>query len=152
MRSVWQHAVPAALAALLVAAPRHAARAQAARADTTAGTAADSTAGAADAPPTGKLRPRWQLFSELQYDANRRRDDSPLNPNNVAGLPAGETEWRLFPVVETEAGRWRARADLRASVRRVGVDPVGAAVEAQELVVGVALSDALYLAAGRQRL
>jgi hypothetical protein len=88
----------------------------------------------------------------MQYDANRRRDDSPLNPRNVAGLPAGEAAWRLFPVVEAEAGRWRARADLRASARRVGDEPIDADVEAQELVVGVSLGDALYLAAGRQRL
>jgi hypothetical protein len=137
-RRAWLAA--ASCAAPLAALPHRAASAQAPAANT------DTTA----AP--GAARFRWQLFSEMQYDANERRVDSPLNPHNVARLSGDEGEWRLFPVVETEMGRLRLRADTRVRGRVADTERRAGDVEAQELVAGLTLGDAFYLAAGRQRL
>jgi hypothetical protein len=102
------------------------------------------------------FRYEYQLIGEYERHWNERREESRLNPRNVAELRAIGDELRAYPAGEVSFGPFKARADLKIDWRPYGNtmrDSSAVAYgEVQELRAAVGLGDAAYLVAGRQRL
>lgn len=94
-----------------------------------------------------------QTIAELHTFVSAAADSSVLNPGNAAELGGVTTALRLYPAAEFRRGPFKVRADARFAAPLVdGTEGSRASAELQEGYVGVALSDAAYLATGRQRL
>ncbi|MHB1073475.1 MAG: hypothetical protein ACYC3Q_11770 [Gemmatimonadaceae bacterium] len=106
-----------------------------------------------DDAPTPPWAMAGQLLVELQYSVSALDRGSPLNPQNVARIPAAELESRLFPqLVLRHRDAPLLRGEARVRARRAAGDSTAGDVEIQELFLGRALTPAWYVAVGRQRL
>jgi hypothetical protein len=93
-----------------------------------------------------------QTIAELHTNVSAVADSSVLNPGNAAELGGVRTTLRLYPAAELRHGWLKLRADARFSAPLLNAEGSRAGAELQEGYAGVALGDAAYLAAGRQRL